>query len=80
LAALSSSINTSSKPKSPQSQSRPGQGSQRAAAVAALSNVLTAEGSTLSPRIGMLSELQMKLVDLYFPFSLTFNYKDSVNT
>jgi len=39
MAALSSSLNTSSKP----------QGSQRAAAVAALSNVLTAEGSH-SPR------------------------------
>ncbi|KAG2540640.1 hypothetical protein PVAP13_9NG578000 [Panicum virgatum] len=42
MAALSSSINTSSKS---QTQSHSGQGSQRAAAVAALSNVLTAEGS-----------------------------------
>ncbi|VAH91253.1 unnamed protein product [Triticum turgidum subsp. durum] len=47
LAALSSALNTSGKPKSPQSQSRAGQGSQRAAAVSALSNVLAAE----SPRI-----------------------------
>jgi len=47
MAALSSALNTSSKPSSTQSHS--GQGSQRAAAVAALSNVLTAEGSH-SPR------------------------------
>ena len=55
MAALSSSINTSSKS---QTQSHSGQGSQRAAAVAALSNVLTAEGShsphhsTASPTAG----------------------------
>jgi hypothetical protein len=43
MAALSSAINTSTKPSSTQTQSHSGQGSQRAAAVAALSSVISGE-------------------------------------
>ncbi|VAH69318.1 unnamed protein product [Triticum turgidum subsp. durum] len=50
LAALSNAFNPSSKPKTPP-PSRSGQGSQRAAAVAALSSVLTAEQSGSSENL-----------------------------
>ena len=52
LAALSNAFNPSSKPKTPTPPpSRSGQGSQRAAAVAALSSVLTAEQSGSSENL-----------------------------
>jgi hypothetical protein len=52
LAALSNAFKPSSKPKTPTPPpSRSGQGSQRAAAVAALSSVLTAEQSGSSENL-----------------------------
>ncbi len=65
MAALTSAFNPSAKPKSP--PQRAGQGSQRAAAVAALSNVLTAEGSSQSPRIGRSSPMAGMTCGLLFP-------------